>query len=198
MTSPELTQWIQRISGQTDLYFYDAIAPIVGLRNCGTWDKAFLANRYDKGEEAAYLNCPMNKEEYDAFIDALLEGEKVQPKNFEKENFFQGCQPIEAIAENGRESLRFGPMKTRLDSIIRKRAKNFMQWFNYELKKPIQKQLTTWWDFKLSSNMVLRKKIFRMIPALKKCRVFTEWDRFIENTYLRGPKILGPDLSMKI
>src|SRR5207244_3431026 len=68
-------------------------------------------NRYDKGGEEAYLNCPMDEDEYNAFIDALMAGEKVLPKNFEKEKFFQGCQPIEAIASTGRESLRFGAMK---------------------------------------------------------------------------------------
>ena len=104
----------QSVARQSDgyrrSYFYDAIAPIIDASTIDM-DSAFLANRYDKGEEEAYLNCPMNEAEYCAFIDALMAAEKVPPKAFEKEKFFQGCQPIEAIAATGRDSLRFGPMK---------------------------------------------------------------------------------------
>ena len=110
LTSESLSRWLARATGADDLYFYDAIAPIVETSSIDM-SRAFIANRYDKGEEEAYLNCTMSEEEYYTFIDALMKGEKVPPKNFEKEIFFQGCQPIEAIAATGKESLRFGPMK---------------------------------------------------------------------------------------
>ncbi|NDG84068.1 MAG: methylenetetrahydrofolate--tRNA-(uracil(54)-C(5))-methyltransferase (FADH(2)-oxidizing) TrmFO, partial [Proteobacteria bacterium] len=110
LTSDGLIKWIADATGNDDLYFYDAIAPII---DASTIDmgRAFKANRYDKGGEEAYINCPLTKDEYEAFIDALLAGEKVPTKNFEKEKYFQGCQPIEAIVATGRDSLRFGPMK---------------------------------------------------------------------------------------
>ena len=93
LTSDGLTKWIETTTSTEDLYFYDAIAPIVDAATIDM-DHAFLANRYDKGDEAAYLNCPLTQPEYEVFIDALLAGEKVQPKRFEKKNSSRVANPL--------------------------------------------------------------------------------------------------------
>lgn len=193
LTSDALSAWLAQATGTQDLYFYDAIAPIVDASSIDH-EKAFLANRYDKGEEVAYLNCPMNEEEYSAFIDALMAAEKVPPQAFEKEKFFQGCQPIEAIAETGRESLRFGPMKPvgltdprtgkRPHAVVQLRPENQAKTaynlvgFQTKLKYPAQ------------------SKVFRMIPALKNVE-FLRLGSIHRNTYVCGPRVLRSDLSLK-
>ena len=193
LTSDALSAWLAQATGAQDLYFYDAIAPIVDASSID-YESAFLANRYDKGDEVAYLNCPMNEEEYEAFINALMAAEKVPPKAFEKEKFFQGCQPIEAIAETGRESLRFGPMKPvgltdprtgrRPYAVVQLRPENQAKTaynlvgFQTKLKYPAQ------------------SKVFRMIPALKNVE-FLRLGSIHRNTYVCGPRVLRSDLSLK-
>lgn len=193
LTSDSLGLWLGRATGAEGLYFYDAIAPII---EASTIDlaSAFLANRYDKGGEDAYINCPMTEGEYGAFIDALASAEKVAPKPFEKEKFFQGCQPIEAIAASGRDSLRFGPMKPvglrdprtgeRPFAVVQLRPENGaktaynMVGFQTKLKYPEQ------------------TRVFRMIPALREAE-FLRLGSIHRNTFVRGPRVLRPDLSLK-
>jgi methylenetetrahydrofolate--tRNA-(uracil-5-)-methyltransferase len=192
LTSEGLTKWIGSQTGD-DLYFYDAIAPIVDTASIDM-DKVFLANRYDKGEEAAYLNCPMTEEEYNAFLDALIAGEKVPPKNFEKEILFQGCQPIESIAATGRETLRFGPMKPvgltdpktgrRPYACVQLRAENASK-TAYNLV-----------GFQTKLKYGEQGKIFRMIPALANAE-FIRLGSIHRNTYVNGPRVLRADLSLK-
>jgi methylenetetrahydrofolate--tRNA-(uracil-5-)-methyltransferase len=109
LTSPALQEWLQTTTGADGLFFYDAIAPSVMLDSVDQ-SIAFRQSRYDKGT-ADYLNCPLDRSEYESFIDALLAADRVEMKDFEEAAYFQGCMPIEAIAERGRESLRFGPMR---------------------------------------------------------------------------------------
>jgi methylenetetrahydrofolate--tRNA-(uracil-5-)-methyltransferase len=193
LTTEALSQWLGRATGLEDLYFYDAIAPIVDASTIDL-SRAFLANRYDKGDEEAYLNCTMNEEEYGTFIDALLKSEKVPPKNFEKEIFFQGCQPIEAIAAGGRESLRFGPMKPvgLRDPKTGKHHHAIVQ------LRPENKSLTAYnlVGFQTKLKYGEQGKVFRLIPALKNAE-FLRMGSIHRNTYVCGPKVLRSDLSLK-
>ena len=109
LTSDALSQEIARLSGASQLYFYDSISPIVEADSIDM-SKVYLAARYDKGS-ADYINCPMAKEEYDRFCDALLAAQSVEQRDWEKLNYFEACLPIEEIARRGRDTLRFGPMK---------------------------------------------------------------------------------------
>lgn len=191
LTSDSLSYWIQKNSKEEHLYFYDAIAPIV---DAATIDRhhSFYGNRYEKGGEEAYLNCPLNKEEYESFIDALITAEKVVPRSFEKEKFFQGCQPIEAIVATGRETLRFGPMKpvgltdprtgTTAHAVVQLRPENKSRTaFNMV-------------GFQTKLTYSEQKRVFRMIPALKNAEFF-RMGSIHRNTYVCAPAVLRPDLS---
>jgi len=109
LTAPALAEKLVALMGREDLYFYDAVAPIISGDSINR-DIAFCASRYDKGE-AAYINCPMNKEEYDAFYDAIVTAKVYQPHDFETMKFFEGCMPMEEMALRGRETMAHGPMK---------------------------------------------------------------------------------------
>jgi methylenetetrahydrofolate--tRNA-(uracil-5-)-methyltransferase len=122
LTSPALSQSIQSLTGSQHLYFFDAIAPIITLESINL-EIAYRASRYGRGqqEEGDYINCPLNREEYEAFIDALLSAERIELKDFEQAveqgvdagdaHFFEGCLPVEILARRGREALAFGPMR---------------------------------------------------------------------------------------
>lgn len=197
LTSDSLSKWLAEATSQgeahRELYFYDAIAPIIDASTIDR-ESAFLANRYEKGEEQAYLNCPMNEAEYDAFIDALTAAEKVPPKNFEKEVFFQGCQPIEAIAATGRQSLRFGPMKPvgLTDPRTGQRPHAVVQ------LRPENRDLTAYnlVGFQTKLKYGEQSRVFRMIPALKNAEFF-RLGSIHRNTYVCGPRVLRSDLSLK-
>jgi len=109
LTSSSLAEQISSQTGEYDLYFYDAAAPIIE-KDSIDMDKVYLKSRYDKGE-AAYLNCPMTEEEYNRFYEALITAETVALRDFEEEKYFEGCMPVEEMARRGRDTLRFGPMK---------------------------------------------------------------------------------------
>jgi len=193
LTTDTLAKWIGEQTDANGLYFYDAIAPIVDASTIDQ-DTSFLANRYDKGDEAAYINCPLTENEYEEFISKIQDCERVAPKPFEKENFFQGCQPIEAILSGGKNSLRFGPMKPvgltdprtgqRPFAVVQLRPEN---------------------ESKTAYNMVGfqtrlkygdQKKVFQLIPALKNAE-FLRMGSIHRNTYVCGPSVLNPDLSLK-
>ncbi|OFZ22810.1 MAG: methylenetetrahydrofolate--tRNA-(uracil(54)-C(5))-methyltransferase (FADH(2)-oxidizing) TrmFO [Bdellovibrionales bacterium GWB1_55_8] len=193
LSSNGITRWLGDATRADDLYFYDAIAPVIEASSID-WNHAFLANRYGKGDEEAYINCPMNEAEYNAFIDALASAEKVPPRGFEKEIFFQGCQPIEAIAATGRDTLRHGPMKPvgltdprtgqRPFAVIQLRAENRAK-TAYNLV-----------GFQTKLKMGEQTRIFRMIPALNKAE-FLRLGSIHRNTYVCAPKVLHPDLSLR-
>ena len=193
LTSESLGSWLAKATQSEDLYFYDAIAPIVDTKSIDM-ESAFLANRYDKGEEEAYLNCPFSESEYQVFIDALLAGEKVPPKPFEKEKFFQGCQPIEAIASTGRESLRFGPMKPvgLIDPKTGKRPHAVVQLRPENLAKTAYNLV----GFQTKLKYGEQSKIFRLIPALRQAE-FLRLGSIHRNTYVCSPKVLNADLSLR-
>ncbi len=229
LTSPALTQWLmgetkrilayhampsgsgplldhltRPVTEDTDsgCYFYDAIAPIIDTQSID-FEKAFVANRYDKGvnedEEGAYINCPLSQEEYNAFIDAILDavknGETVAPKSFEKEKFFQGCQPIEAIVATGRDSLRFGPMKPvgLTDPKTGKRPFAAVQLRTENLSKTAYNLV----GFQTKLKYGAQQRIIRMIPALHRAE-FLRLGSIHRNTYVCAPRVLNPDLSLKL
>jgi methylenetetrahydrofolate--tRNA-(uracil-5-)-methyltransferase len=193
LTSDSLSQWLALATGAEDLYFYDAIAPIVDASTIDM-SRAFLANRYGKGDEEAYLNCTLDETEYAAFIDALTAAEKVPPKNFEKEKFFAGCQPIEAIAAGGRESLRFGPMKpVGLEDPVTGR-----RWHAIVQLRPENRARTAYnlVGFQTKLKYGEQSRVFRLIPALAKAE-FVRLGSIHRNTYVCGPRVLRQDLSLK-
>ena len=109
MTSEKLSESIIKLTGADKLYFYDAVAPIVTLESVDK-EKSFWSARYNKGTDD-YLNCPMSKDEYDAFYDALVNAQTVILKEFEKREIFEGCMPVEVMAKRGVDALRFGPLR---------------------------------------------------------------------------------------
>ena len=193
LTSEAMSKWLARATGEADLYFYDAIAPII---DATTIDRtiAFPANRYDKGEEVAYVNCPMNDEEYYAFIDALSSAQKVPPKAFEQEKFFQGCQPIEAIAASGRESLRFGPMKPV--GLTDPRTGRYP--YAAVQLRPENRSLSAYnmVGFQTKLKYGEQSRVLRMIPGLQNVE-FLRLGSIHRNTYVCGPRVLRADLSLK-
>ena len=193
LTSEPLTRWLQGVTGVQDLYFYDAIAPIV---EANSLDPAhyFLANRYDKGEEQAYLNCPLSESQYAQFIEALSRAQTVAPRNFEEEKFFQGCQPIEAIAAGGGQSLRFGPMKPvgLLDPRTGKRPYAVVQLRPENLSCSAYNLV----GFQTKLKYGEQKRVLGLIPALARAE-YLRLGSIHRNTYVRGPQVLRPDLSLR-
>lgn len=192
LASQELTESLMAVIGDDRLYFYDAIAPIIS-RDSVDFDKAFWGSRW-KPEDDDYLNCPMNEEEYHAFVKALLEGEKVKPRDFEKEVHFEACLPVEAMAERGEMTLAFGPLKPvgfvdpktgeRPFAIVQLRTENKdktafnLVGFQTKLKYPEQ------------------RRVFRMIPGLENAE-FLRLGSIHRNTYVNAPEVLDQDMQLK-
>ena len=193
LTSPALSSWLASATNDTDLYFYDAIAPIIDADSINK-EIIYEKNRYDKGEEAAYLNCPMSQEQYETFLNALSSAEKVPPKNFEKEKFFQGCQPIEAFADNGKDTLRYGPMKP----VGLENPKTGKIPYAAVQLRPENKSKTAYnlVGFQTKLKYGEQKKVFQLIPGLEKAK-FIRLGSIHRNTYVCGPKVLRSDLSLK-
>lgn len=196
LTSPALAKALDAIIGDDDLYFYDAIAPIVNSETVNM-DVAFWGNRYEDPSESDgdYLNLPMSKEEYETFIDALLAAEQVPSKDFEKEKFFQGCQPIEAIAGKGRESLRFGPMKPV--GLTDPRTGRWA-WAVVQLRRETA--------YGAAMNMVgfqtklrygAQTAVFRRIPGLAEAE-FLRLGSVHRNTFINTPRLLDRGLRSTV
>ncbi len=193
LTSPQLSEDIVRFAGSRNLYFYDAIAPIVDAATLD-YSKLFFASRYGKGGED-YLNAPMSREEYGLFYEALIEAETVPLKDFERPIFFEGCLPIEELARRGVDTLRFGPMKPvglvdpatgrRPYAAVQLRLENRMAdcynlvGFQNHLRYPEQRRL------------------FRMIPGLENAE-FTRYGQIHRNSYIHAPRVLYPTLQTRL
>jgi methylenetetrahydrofolate--tRNA-(uracil-5-)-methyltransferase len=196
LTSDALSQEISRLcagsSGDTHLFFYDSISPIVEADSIDM-RKVYLAARYDKGS-ADYINCPMSKEEYDVFYDALLAANSVEEKDWEKLNYFESCLPIEEIARRGRDTLRFGPMKPvglkdpRTGRIpyaaVQLRQEN-LRADSYNLV-----------GFQNHLKFGEQARVLRLIPGLEQAR-FLRYGQIHRNTYINSPTLLTPTLQMK-
>ncbi|HXM62837.1 MAG TPA: methylenetetrahydrofolate--tRNA-(uracil(54)-C(5))-methyltransferase (FADH(2)-oxidizing) TrmFO [Terriglobales bacterium] len=192
LTSDALSQEIGRLSGASRLFFYDSISPIVEADSIDM-AKVYLAARYDKGS-ADYINCPMSKEEYDRFYDALLAAQSVEECEWEKLNYFESCLPIEEIARRGRDTLRFGPMKPvglkdpRTGRIpyaaVQLRQEN-LRADSYNLV-----------GFQNHLKFGEQARVLRLIPGLENAR-FLRYGQIHRNTYINAPTLLSETLQMK-
>ena len=192
LTAGKLAEDIAARTGNDSLYFYDAAAPIVSLESIDM-SKAYRASRYGKGE-AAYINCPMTQEEYEAFWTELVHAEKAPTKDFEKEKFFEGCMPVEVMASRGESTLLFGPLKPvglehpetgiRPYAVVQLRQDNAsatlynIVGFQTHLKWPEQ------------------RRVFGMIPGLEQAE-FLRYGVMHRNTFLNSPQHMRPTLQLK-
>jgi methylenetetrahydrofolate--tRNA-(uracil-5-)-methyltransferase len=175
-----------------NLYFYDSISPIVESDSIDM-DRVYMAARYDKGS-ADYINCPMSKEEYDAFYDALLAAQSMEEKNWEKLNYFEGCLPIEEIARRGRDTLRFGPMKPvgLKDPRTGKMPYAVVQLRQENLRADSYNLV----GFQNHLKFGEQARVLRLIPGLENAR-FLRYGQIHRNTYINAPTLLTATLQMK-
>jgi methylenetetrahydrofolate--tRNA-(uracil-5-)-methyltransferase len=192
LTSDALSQEIARLSGNSHLYFYDSISPIVEADSIDM-SRVYMAARYDKGT-ADYINCPMNKDEYERFLDALIEAHSVDAKDWENLNYFESCLPIEEIARRGRDTLRFGPMKPvgltdpktgRYPyAVVQLRQEN-LRADSYNLV-----------GFQNHLKFGDQARVLRLIPGLENAK-FLRYGQIHRNTYINAPTLLTESLQMK-
>jgi methylenetetrahydrofolate--tRNA-(uracil-5-)-methyltransferase len=198
LTAPALAEAITHLTGESGLAFFDAIAPVIE-RDSIDITKAWFQSRYDKagpaGTGADYINCPLDKLQYEAFIDALLAAEKIDFKSFEKTPYFDGCLPIEVMAERGRETLRHGPMKpfgltnphnptVKAYAIVQLRQDNALG------------TLYNMVGFQTKLKHGAQAAIFRTIPGLEQA-VFARLGGMHRNTFLNSPRVLDTHLRLK-
>jgi methylenetetrahydrofolate--tRNA-(uracil-5-)-methyltransferase len=174
------------------LYFYDSISPIVEADSIDM-ARVYMAARYDKGS-ADYINCPMTREEYEAFLDALLSAQSVEEKDWEKLNYFEGCLPIEEIARRGRDTLRFGPMKPvgLIDPRTGQRPYAVVQLRQENLRADSYNLV----GFQNHLKFGEQARVLRMIPGLENAR-FLRYGQIHRNTYINAPTLLRETLQMK-
>lgn len=192
LTSPELSEALRRLTGEEYLYFYDAAAPIID-KDSINMDKVFLASRYDKGE-AAYLNCPMNEEEFERFYEALITAEEVPLKEFEKEIYFEGCMPIEVMAKRGKQTLLFGPMKPvgLIDPKTGEQPFAVVQLRQDNSAATLYNMV----GFQTHLKWGEQKRVFRMIPGLEDAEI-VRYGVMHRNTFLNSPLLLEPTYQYK-
>ena len=194
LTSASLAEQIQSVAGGDILHFFDAIAPIVTADSVDM-TKAWKQSRYDKGDGDDYINCPLDEEQYNAFIDNLLSGEKVAFKDWEKNTpYFEGCLPIEVMAERGRETLAFGPMKPvgLLNPHTGKRPYAVVQL----RKENKQGTLLNLVGFQTKLVYGEQKRIFKTIPGLENAE-FVRLGGIHRNTFIHSPTVLDGTLRLK-
>ncbi len=190
LTSPDLQADLQTRLGEKSLYFYDAIAPSV-MADSVNQDTVYRAARYDKGD-ADYVNCPLDRDQYEAFLDALLSSETVPMKDFEKAAYFPGCMPIEAIAAGGRESLRFGPMRP---VGLHDPRTGQRPWAVVQLRQESRDGgLLGLVGCQTQLRYGEQERVFRMIPGLENAE-FARLGSLHRNTFLNSPRHLSSDLS---
>jgi methylenetetrahydrofolate--tRNA-(uracil-5-)-methyltransferase len=182
----------EQSSRSPHLYFYDSISPIVEADSIDM-SRVYMAARYDKGS-ADYINCPMTREEYDRFCDALLAAQSVEEREWEKLNYFESCLPIEEIARRGRDTLRFGPMKPvglkdprtgRMPHAVVQLRQENLRADSYNLV-----------GFQNHLKFGEQARVLRMIPGLESAR-FLRYGQIHRNTYINSPALLGETLQMK-
>jgi methylenetetrahydrofolate--tRNA-(uracil-5-)-methyltransferase len=192
LTSDALSEEIARLTGNTHLYFYDSISPIVEADSIDM-GRVYKAARYDKGT-ADYINCPMTKEEYERFYQALLAAESVEARDWERLNYFEACLPIEEIARRGRDTLRFGPMKPvglrdprsggQPYAVVQLRQEN-LRADSYNLV-----------GFQNHLKFGEQARVLRLIPGLENAR-FLRYGQIHRNTYINAPALLNDRLQLK-
>lgn len=191
LTSDGLSSEICKLIGSENLHFYDASAPIIDSETLDK-SKTFTAGRYGKGE-SDYINCPMNKEEYYAFIKELVNAERVELHSFEKSEIFEGCMPIEVMASRGEDTLRYGPLRPvglRLEDGTKPYAVIQLR------KESNTNSLYNIVGFQTNLKFGEQKRVFSMIPALKDAD-FVKYGVMHRNSFICAPKHLNPDFSVK-
>jgi len=194
LTSERLSESIAALTGEDELYFYDAMAPIVSLDSIDT-SRVYRASRYGKGD-ADYLNCPMTEAEYDAFVEALLGAERIPLRSFEREDkrFFEACLPVEVIAERGHDALAYGPLRpvglvdprtgTRPHAVVQLRQDN------------LAATLYNMVGFQTNLRWREQARVFRMIPGLETAE-FVRFGQMHRNTYINSPALLMPTMAYR-
>ena len=193
LTSENLSKEINTITGSENLYFYDAAAPIID-KNSIDFNIAFFGDRYGKQGDNSYINLPMNKEEYEAFYNELVNAEIVTLHDFEKREIFEGCMPIEIMAKRGADTIRFGPLKpvgftdprtgNRPYALVQLRQDN------------VQGTLYNMVGFQTNLKFGEQKRVFSMIPGLKNAD-FVRYGVMHRNTFINSPKVLTNTYNLK-
>jgi len=192
LTSDALSHEIERITGSGHLAFYDSISPIVDAETIDM-ERVYFAARWDKGT-ADYINCPMNREEYDRFLDALLAAEAAQAKEWEKLDYFEGCLPLEVLARRGRDTLRFGPMKP---VGLRDPRTGRTPWAVVQLRKEnLRADSYNLVGFQNHLKFGEQARVLRLIPGLENAR-FLRYGQIHRNTYIQAPVLLDESLRLK-
>lgn len=192
LTSSALSASLSQLTGAEHLAFYDSISPIVEAESINM-DRVYFAARWDKGT-ADYINCPMNREEYDRFYDALVSAETVQEKEWEKLQYFESCLPIEELARRGRDTLRFGPMKP---VGLRDPRTGLTPWAVVQLRcENLRADSYNLVGFQNHLKYGEQARILRMIPGLEDAK-FLRYGQIHRNTYLQAPAVLDERLHLK-
>ena len=203
LTSPALTENLQQFTGMEYMSFFDAASPIIVGESINR-EVAFLASRYDKGE-AAYLNCPMNKEQYLEFQQTLCSAEQAELKDFERETakFFEGCLPIEELAQRGEDTMRYGPLKpvglfdSRLGDFRARENKGKRPYAVVQLRQEDKAgQLWNMVGFQTNLRWGEQKRVFRLIPGLENAE-FVRMGVMHRNTFINSPQLLSATLQFK-
>ncbi len=192
LTSEPMFNYIKGITGEEYLHFFDAAAPIVTFDSINM-NKAFRAARYGKGSED-YINCPMNREEYEIFYDALINAEAAEVKDFEKNMVFEGCMPIESMAYRGKDTMRFGPLKPV--GLVDERT-NVKSYAVVQLRQD-NKNATLYniVGFQTHLKWPEQKRVFSLIPGLENAE-FVRYGVMHRNTYINSPKLLDNTYRLK-
>ena len=193
LVSDALAESIKKLTGSAFLSFFDAAAPVVEADSIDM-DKAFLQSRYDRGGEDDYINCPMNKEEYEAFYEELINAEIAELHEFDKKHVYEGCMPVEIMAKRGPDTIRFGPLKP---VGLRDPKTGHRPWAVLQLRKE-NKEGTMYNLVGFQTNLKFpeQKRVFSMIPALHDAE-FVRYGVMHRNTFLDSPRLLNGDFSMK-
>lgn len=192
LTSDSLTEQLTRLTGEDNFAFFDAVSPIVDASSVDM-KNAFFGSRYEKEKSNDYLNCPLSEEEYDLFYEALTGAKKVEFRDFEKTTFFEGCLPVEVMAERGKQTLLYGPMKPvgLIDEHTGRRPFAVVQL----RKENAEGTMFNLVGYQTKLTYPEQDRVFRMIPALRNT-VFLRYGSVHRNTYVNSPKILDRSLRM--
>jgi methylenetetrahydrofolate--tRNA-(uracil-5-)-methyltransferase len=192
LTSDALSREIERLTGSGHLAFYDSISPIVDAESIDM-SRVYMAARWDKGT-ADYINCPMDRVEFDRFLDALLEAEAAEAKEWEKLDYFEGCLPIEVLARRGRDTLRFGPMKP---VGLRDPRTGKTPWAVVQLRKEnLRADSYNLVGFQNHLKFGEQARVLRLIPGLENAR-FLRYGQIHRNTYICAPALLDENLRLR-
>lgn len=193
LVSDKLAESIKELTGSSFLSFFDAAAPVVEADSIDM-SKAFYQSRYDRGGEDDYINCPMNKDEYEAFYNELVNAEIAQLHEFDKKHIYEGCMPVEIMAKRGADTIRFGPLKP---VGLRDPNTGHRPWAVLQLRKENrQGTMYNLVGFQTNLKFPEQKRVFSMIPALQNAE-FVRYGVMHRNTFIDSPRLLNADFSMK-